>query len=157
MIGMKRREFITLLVARPRRGRSRRARSGSGKRPSGKKRTQLTERFLRQASLLRELQLPITGHSQVEGNKNRILDSRNKEPAPRHREGSTRGRFRRIRRFGFFGSLVSTAPVLQNLARLKFDVQLDHPVPAFADKEHFGSGMPLRKRMSPARCLRFFM
>ena len=28
MIGMKRREFITLLVARPRRGRSRRARSG---------------------------------------------------------------------------------------------------------------------------------
>jgi len=29
MIGMKRREFITLLVARPRRGRSRRARSGA--------------------------------------------------------------------------------------------------------------------------------
>ena len=30
MIGMKRREFSTLLVARPRRGRSRRARSGLG-------------------------------------------------------------------------------------------------------------------------------
>ena len=110
-----------------------------------KERTQLTERFLRQASLLRELQLPITGHSQVEGNKNRILDSRNKEPAPRHREGSTRGRFRRIRRFGFFVAWCQQRQFSKNLARLKFDVQLDHPVPAFADKEHFGSGIALAK------------
>ena len=71
------------------------------KRPIGKQRTQLTERFLRQASLLRELQLTITGHSQVGGNKNRILILEIKSPH------LGMGRVNTVAAFDGLGSLVA--------------------------------------------------